>query len=339
MAEYDYDLITLGAGSGGVRASRLAAQTGAKVAVVEVSRVGGTCVLRGCVPKKLLVIGAHYAEDFADAQGYGWDMGEARFDWPTLIHHKNQELDRLNGIYVRLLRDAGVELIEGRGILADPHTVEVDGKRLTARLILVATGGWPSLPQVPGIEHAITSNEALDLERQPKRLVIVGGGYIAVEFAGLFNALGSKVTQIIRGDTVLRGFDQDIRTTLGAEMTKKGVDLRAQSVVRSIEPCEGGFSVRLEGIETVEADCVFYATGRAPNSKGLGLEEAGITLDSKGAVMVDEYSRTAVPHIYAVGDVTNRMNLTPVATAEARCFVETALRNNPLAMDYDNIPS
>jgi glutathione reductase (NADPH) len=340
MASYDFDLITLGAGSGGVRASRLASQAGRRVAVVEDSRVGGTCVMRGCVPKKLLVYGAHFAEDITDALGYGWNIGEVRFDWARLIAAKNAELNRLEGVYTRILRDNGVTLIEGRGTLRDRHTVEVGGKPYTAETILIATGGRPVLPQeVPGIEYAITSNEALDLMQLPERMVIVGGGYIAVEFAGIFNALGVKVTQVLRGDTVLRGFDQDVRAALAEEMVRKGVELRCETVVRSIERSERGYSVRLSGDETVEADLVLYATGRAPNTGGLGLEEAGVTLDERGAVVVDQYSRTAVDNIWAVGDVTDRMNLTPVALAEGRAFVATALLGQPTTTDYENVPS
>ena len=339
MTRYDYDLITIGAGSGGVRASRMAAATGARVAVCEELRVGGTCVLRGCVPKKLLVYGAHFAEDLKDAAGYGWSVGATAFDWPRLIAAKNAELDRLHGIYVRLLREAGAEMIDGRARLADPHSVEVGGRTITGERILIATGGWPSLPALPGIEHAITSNEALDLPQLPGRMVIVGGGYIAVEFAGIFNALGVAVSQVLRADTVLRGFDQDVRTALAIELVRKGVDLRCESVVRGIEPCPGGLSVRLAGGEMIETDVVMYATGRAPKTAGLGLEQAGLALTAAGAVVVDDWSRSSVPHIYAVGDVTDRVNLTPVAIAEARCFVETVFRGNPMRMDYEAIPS
>lgn len=344
MARYDYDLITLGAGSGGVRASRLAASYGARVAVAEESRVGGTCVIRGCVPKKLLIYAAHFAEDFEDAAGYGWMVGERHLDWYSLIARKNAEIDRLNGLYQRILRDNGATILEGRGRLVDPHTVEVAGRRHTAERILIATGGRPHLPAIPGIEYAITSNEALELPHLPKRLVIVGGGYIAVEFAGIFNAVGVKVTQILRGDTVLRGFDQDVRSALSAEMVRKGIDLRCETTVRSIERTESGaLSLRLAGTlaggEELQCDGVMYATGRRPNTDGLGLVEAGVALDDNGAVVVDGWSRTSVPHIYAVGDVTDRINLTPVAIAEGRCFAETVYNNNPLQADYDNVPS
>lgn len=343
MADFDYDLITLGAGSGGVRASRLAAGYGARVAICEESRVGGTCVIRGCVPKKLLVYGAHFAEDFADAAGFGWTVGETSFDWQRLIANKNAEIDRLNGIYERILDDSGVTILRGRARLTGPHTVEVDGKSYTAANILIAVGGWPSLPDIPGIEHAITSNEALDLPALPQRMVIVGGGYIAVEFAGIFNALGVQVTQIIRGDTLLRGFDQDIRTALASEMVNKGVDLRCETTVRSIKKLPNGqFSLRLAGGlsgEVIDTDLVMYATGRRPKTAGLGLEEVGVQLDRSGAIIVDEQNRSSVPHIYAVGDVTDRVNLTPVAIAEGRSFAETLFNDNPMTVDYENIAS
>ncbi|MBI2235563.1 MAG: glutathione-disulfide reductase [Magnetospirillum sp.] len=339
MAEYDFDLITLGAGSGGVRASRLAALAGKRVAVVEESRVGGTCVMRGCVPKKLLVMGAHFAEDLADARGYGWDIGPVSFDWARLIAAKNAELNRLEGVYTRILRDTGVALLEGRGSLADNHTVEVGGAHYTAATILVATGGRPHLPEVPGIEHAISSNEALDLMQLPERVAVVGGGYIAVEFAGIFNALGVQVVQVLRGDTLLRGFDQDVRIALAKEMIHKGVDIRCETAVRSIEKGAKGYSLRLSGAETLQADLVLYATGRRPNSDGLGLAEAGVGLDDRGAVVVDTFSRTSVDNIWAVGDVTNRVNLTPVALAEAQAFVATAFQARPTAVDHAGIPS
>lgn len=340
MARYDFDLITIGAGSGGVRASRLAASYGARVAVCEESRVGGTCVIRGCVPKKLLVYGAHFAEDFADAAGFGWTIGEARFDWPALIARKNAEIDRLNAVYMRILRENGVSVLDGRARLADAHTVEIAGERHTAERILIAVGGWPRLPDIPGIEHAVTSNEALELPELPRRMVVVGGGYIAVEFAGIFNALGVEVTQILRADTILRGFDQDIRTGLAEEMRKRGVNLLCESVVRSIEKTPAGaYSLRLAGGELLETDLVMYATGRAPKTGGLGLAESGVALNGNGAVIVDEASRSNLPHVYAIGDCTDRVNLTPVAINEGRCFAETLYNDNPIGMDYENVPS
>ncbi len=339
MAAYDFDLITLGAGSGGVRASRMAAQAGRKVAVVEESRLGGTCVMRGCVPKKLLVIGAKFAEELTDSLGFGWSMEGADFDWARLVSAKNEELQRLEGVYGRLLKDAGVTVVEGRGTLLNAHAVQVGLKVYTAETILVATGGRPSLPDVPGIEHAVTSNEALDLMQLPERVVIVGGGYIAVEFAGIFNALGVGVTQVLRGDTLLRGFDADIRATLAEEMIGKGVDLRTTTQVRAIQRRGHGYGVELSDGQTLEADLVMYATGRVPNTEGLGLERAGVVLNSKGAVMVDALSRTSVRNIWAVGDVTDRVNLTPVAINEAMAFVRTAFLGQATAMDYENIPS
>ena len=345
MSAFDFDFFVIGAGSGGVRASRMAAAAGARVAIAEELRVGGTCVLRGCVPKKLLVIGSHFAEDLADAAGYGWTIGDAAFDWPSLIAAKNRELDRLNGVYLRLLKDSGVTVINGRARLAGRQAVEIGGRRMTAERILVAVGGWPSLPAIPGIEHAITSNEALELPQLPKRLAVVGSGYIAVEFAGIFNALGVEVTEILRADTVLRGFDQDVRQTLAEEMTKKGIALRTGTRVRAIERrADHALDLHLiDGTDapcgTVTADAVLYATGRSPNTRDLGLEEVGVGLDGQGAIIVDTASRTTVDSIFAVGDVTNRVNLTPVAIAEARCLVETQFGGKPRVMDYDNIPS
>ena len=339
MSGFDFDLVTIGAGSGGVRASRMAARLGKRVAVAEESRVGGTCVMRGCVPKKLLVMGAHMAEDIADAAGFGWDVGEVSFDWARLVSAKNVELNRLEGVYNRILRDSGVAVLEGRGTVVDGHTVEVAGKRYSAENILIATGGRPSLPKIPGIEHAITSNEALDLLQLPKSMVIVGGGYIAVEFAGIFNALGVKVTQILRGEATLRGFDQDIRAALDEALVAKGVDLRRETQVLSIEKVAGGYDLRLSGDETLRVDLVMYATGRAPNTNGLGLVDVGVQMDENGAIVVDEFSHTSVPSIWAIGDVTDRMNLTPVALAEGMALVQTLFLGNPTTVDYSNIPT
>ena len=343
MATYDYDLITIGGGSGGIRASRLAASLGARVAVIEESRLGGTCVMRGCVPKKLLVIGSHFADGFEDAHGFGWSVGDVAFDWPKLIASKNAELDRLEGVYHRILRENGVDLIEGRGRVADAHTVEEDGaagaKTLTAERILIAVGGWPATPDIPGIEHVISSNEALDLPELPGRIVIVGGGYIAVEFAGIFNSLGSQVTEIIRGGNILRGFDNDVRDFLAEEMEKRGVKIERDCVVRSIEKTGTGYSVRTRHEEVIEADCVMYATGRAPNTQGLGLAEAGVKLNEKGAVEVDDGFRTAVASIYALGDVTDRVNLTPVALGEGQVLARNLFGGADLKMDYADIPT
>lgn len=344
MPQYDYDMITIGGGSGGVRASRFAAsQYGVKTAVVENLRIGGTCVMRGCVPKKLLVYGAHFAEDFEDAAGYGWDAGAPAFDWPRLIANKNKELDRLEGVYHRLLRDAGVNELTGTGRVIDAHTVEVagpDGTRTcTAKYILIATGGWPSLPDTPGIEHAITSNEALDLEALPKRVAIVGGGYIAVEFAGIFNGLGAETHVIIRGDNILRGFDAAVRDALREEMAKKGVAIHQETTVQSIEKTASGYSLRLNGDETLDVDAVMYATGRAPNTKGLGLEDAGVEMTAKGAVKVNDFFQTSQPSIYALGDVIDRVQLTPVALAEGMAVAHTLFGGKPTKVDYADIPT
>ncbi len=339
MPEYDYDLITIGAGSGGVRASRMAAQMGARVAIAEESRVGGTCVLRGCVPKKLLVYAGHFADDFEDATGYGWTLPEPQFDWPKLIAAKDKELDRLNGVYLRILSENNVDILDGRGVIIDEHTVEVAGKNYTAKNILVAVGGWPSTPDVPGIEHVISSNEALDLKELPKRIIIVGAGYIAVEFAGIFHSLGVDVTLVLRADTILRGFDKDICMCLAAEMKKRGITLKTQSVVRGIEKQGDEYSMRLAGGEILETDLVMYATGRKPNTANLGLEEVGVQMNDKGAIVVDEYSSTDVDSIWAVGDVTDRANLTPAAIAEGAAFAQTVFNNNPTRVDHSNIPT
>ncbi len=339
MSEFDYDLITIGAGSGGVRASRMAAQMGARVAIAEESRVGGTCVLRGCVPKKLLVYAGHFADDFEDAAGYGWTLDEPQFDWPKLIAAKDKELDRLNGVYLRILKDNNVDLLDGRAVIADAHTVEIGGRSYSANHILVAVGGWPSTPDIPGIEHVISSNEALDLKELPKSIIIVGAGYIAVEFAGIFHSLGVDVTMVLRADTVLRGFDEDLRVCLAAEMEKRGIKLKTESVVRSIEKQGDIYSLRLAGGEILETDLVMYATGRKPNTSGLGLEEVGVKMNEKGAIIVDAYSSTHVDNIWAVGDVTDRANLTPVAIAEGAAFAETAFNRNPTKIDHTNIPT
>ena len=339
MAKFDYDLITIGAGSGGVRASRLAGKYGARVAVIEESRYGGTCVMRGCVPKKLLVMGAHFAQHFEDAVGFGWTVQGATHDWAKMIAAKDKELERLEGVYKRILRDAGVTLIDGRGVVADGHTVEVGGKRITAEKILVAAGGWPVIPDFPGHEHVITSNEGLDLKQRPQRIVIVGGGYIAVEFAGIFNALGSEVTMMIRSGQLLRGFDQDVRATLGEELEKKGIKIRRDCIIRSVEKKGAAYSVMYDLGEEQIADCVMVATGRAPNTAKLGLKETGVKLNAKGAVAVDEWNRSSVDSIFAVGDITDRVNLTPVAINEGRVFAENFFNKKPMTLDYSNIAS
>ncbi len=340
MSEH-FDFFVIGAGSGGVRASRLAAATGAKVAIAEELRVGGTCVLRGCVPKKLLVIGSHFANDFEDARAYGWDLGgEPSLDWPRLIAAKNKELDRLHQIYLGILDRNKVTLVNGRATVTGPKSVSAGGKTITADTILVATGGWPSLPQIPGIEHAITSNEALELPSLPKRIAIIGSGYIAVEFAGIFASMGASVTQIFRAGKVLRGFDEDVRSHLQDEMGKRGVTLLAGRQVTSIaKRADGGLELTLDDGSAVACDQVLYATGRAPNTRGLGLEQAGVELTANGAIRVDAYSQTSVPSIHAIGDVTDRMALTPVAIGEAHCLVDTLFNGRKRAMSYENVPS
>src|SRR5712692_7582352 len=304
----------------GPPSSRRAGTYGARVGICEDSRVGGTCVIRGCVPKKLLVYGAQFADAFADAAAYGWTAAPPVHDWASLIAAKNKEIGRLEGVYHKLLKDSGVKLIEGRGRLVDPHTVEIDGERYTAANILVATGAHPVLPAIPGIEHAITSNEALDLAALPRRIVIVGGSYIAVEFAGIFHSLGAEVTLACRRDELLGGFDDDVRVTLAQELRTRGIAIRARTDITRIDKRDHGCDLATAKGETLSADLVMYATGRRPNTRGIGLEEAGVRLNASGAVTIDTWSRSAVPHIYAVGDVTDRLNLTPVAIAEGRAL-------------------
>ena len=338
--QFDFDLLTIGAGSGGVAGSRRAAVYGARVGICEDDRVGGTCVIRGCIPKKLLVYGAHVAEEMADAAGFGWTIPTPSFSWSNLIAAKDREIDRLNGIYLGLLAGAGAELIEGRGRIVAPHTVEIGDRTVTAQRILVATGSHAVLPPTPGIEYAITSNEALTLAELPKRIVIVGGGYIAVEFAGIFNALGSDVTLVVRGDAVLKGFDADVRSHLTDELVRSGVTVVAGAVVDRIEKVDRRLRAHLHNSAAMlNADQILYAVGRAPNTDGLGLREAGVHLGPLNAIVVDEWSRTNVDHIYAVGDVTNRMNLTPAAIAEARAFAETAFNDNPTRFDPSRTPT
>ncbi|MBW1844207.1 MAG: FAD-dependent oxidoreductase, partial [Deltaproteobacteria bacterium] len=319
MAEFDYDLFVIGAGSGGVRASRVAASLGARVAVAEESDLGGTCVNLGCVPKKLFVYAAHFRDDFEDAAGFGWSLGDRSFDWPTLVANKDREIARLNEIYRRLLVDAGVDLIEARARVHDAHTLEVGGKTITAANILIATGSQPSMPDLPGIELALSSDQIFHLSELPRRVVVVGGGYIAVEFAGIFHALGVETTQLYRGPLFLRGFDDDVRKFLASEMRARDLDLRFETNVASIEKVAGGLRATLEDNSVLETDAILYATGRVPKTRGIGLEEAGVALDAKGAVSVDAFSRSSVPSIWAIGDATDRINLTPVAIHEGTC--------------------
>ena len=339
MSKYDFDLFVIGAGSGGVRAARIAAGHGARVGICEESRVGGTCVIRGCVPKKLMVYAAHFAEDFEDARGYGWEVGESRFSWPRLIRAKDAEIDRLNQVYLRLLADSGVTLYSERGSMAGPHEVRVGDRTVSAEHILIATGGRPWKPEVPGAELSITSDEVFHLEQLPPRVAVVGGGFIACEFAGIFNGLGSRVTQLYRGEAVLRGFDGDVRRVVSAELRNKGVDLRLESDVERIVKTSDGLRIDLQGGECIEVDQVLYATGRVPNVRGLGLPEVGVEVRADGRVVVDEMSRTSVEHIYAVGDVTSRVNLTPVAIYEGHAFADSVFGGMERPVNHEYVPS
>jgi glutathione reductase (NADPH) len=344
MAEskYDYDLFVIGAGSGGVRAARLAALSGARVGIAEEDRVGGTCVVRGCVPKKFMVYASEFAAHAKTAEGYGWSASAATFDWPAFIAKKDTEIARLSGIYVANLAKAGADLVHGKAVLKDAHTIEIQGEHaqtITADKILVSVGGWPTKPDVPGVEHAITSNEAFHLETLPKSIVIVGGGYIAVEFAGIFNGLGVETTLVYRGANILRGFDDDMRAHLAGEIEKKGIKVILGCEHESIEKTDKGLISHMKTGQPIESDVVMFATGRAPYTGGIGLEAAGVKLNEKGAVVVDKFSRTSVDNIWAVGDVTDRINLTPVAIREAAAFVETEFRDNPISFDHEHVAS
>jgi glutathione reductase (NADPH) len=335
----EYDLFVIGGGSGGVRAARMAAQRGARVALAEAGALGGTCVNLGCIPKKLYSYAAHYGEAFEESHGFGWHGEAPSFDWETLKRNRAIEIMRLNGVYEKLLIGAGVQLLHGRARLADEHTVELAGERLRAGHVLVATGGAPHPPEFPGHELAISSNEMFDLEPFPRRLLVIGGGYIACEFASIFNGLGSRVTQLHRGTQVLRGFDDDIRAFVAAEMAKKGVDIRLDAQVTSLQRGAGGLLARLADGSTLEVDAVLAATGRWPNAVGLGLEQAGVRTSERGAIVVDERFRTSVPHILAVGDVIDRVQLTPVALAEAMAVVDHLFGDGRRTVDYGNIPT
>lgn len=341
MSGFDYDLFVIGAGSGGVRAGRIAARYGARVAVAEEYRVGGTCVIRGCVPKKLFVYASKFAEEFEDAVGFGWTTSKVSFDWWTLVENKNREIDRLNKAYIRNLEAAGAELILERATVEDAHTVRLaSGRKVTARYILVATGATPFVPRhLPGHELAITSNEAFNLESLPSRIVIVGGGYIAVEFAGIFSGLGVETVLVCRGEQILRGFDDDLRNHLAAEMKKKGIELRTRADVAAIERSGDGVRVSLNDGTGFGAGQIMFATGRIPNVMDLGLDKAGVELTPHYAVKVDDYSQTSVPSIYAVGDVTNRANLTPVAIREGHAFADTVFGGKPAKVDHSLIPT
>jgi glutathione reductase (NADPH) len=340
-ATYDYDLFVIGAGSGGVRAARIASGHGARVAIAEEHRVGGTCVIRGCVPKKLLVYGSHFAEDLKDAQKFGWTVGETSFSWPALRDSVLGEVTRLEGIYGETLANNNVTVYKSLAKLVGPHEIELaDGQRISAGHILIATGGWPVRPDVPGAEHGITSNEVFHLEAMPKRVVIAGGGYIANEFAGIFNEFGAQVTLVNRGDTILRGYDEQIRDRLLQISMTKGIQFRFNCPFERIDKGEDGtLTIKLAGADPFEADLLLFATGRAPRSQGLGLEELGVEMAANGAIKVDDYSKTNVDHIYAVGDVTDRVQLTPVAIREGHAFADTVFGGRPVKVDHSNIPT
>ena len=340
---FDYELLTIGAGSGGVAATRRAGNYGVRAAICEEDRVGGTCVLRGCIPKKLFVYASHFSEDFKDSKNYGWSVSDVTFDWETLVRNKDAELERLHGIYNKMLDDASVDVISGRAGFIDEHNVEVregDTSRIvSAETILVATGGWAIKPPISGLESALTSTEAFDLSEFPERMVILGGGYIAVEFAGIFSKLGVAVTEVIRAKHVLRGFDDDLRHHLQREMIREGITVKAEVNVNAVQKVSDVYRVELSDGGVIEADQLLCALGRAPNTLALGLDEAGVEKLGNGAIKVDAWSRTSVPNIYAVGDCTDRVTLTPVAIAEGRAFADTLYNNQPKTVDYENIAS
>ena len=342
MTDIDVDLFVIGAGSGGVRAARIASGHGARVMVAEEYRVGGTCVIRGCVPKKLLVYAARFSGEFEDAAGYGWSVEEPVFDWGTLIANKDREIARLEAAYTANLERSKVEIVKSRAVLEDAHTVRLvaTGEKVRAKKILIATGAAPHLgAEIAGLEHVISSNEAFHLEELPKRILIQGGGYIALEFAGIFNGLGSEVTLVYRGENILRGFDDDVREHLRAEMERRGIKIITRQTVDAVEKVDHGCCVELSNRKSFMVDRVMFATGRWPNVKNLGLEAAGVKLAKNGGIAVDEFSRTSVPHIYAIGDVTNRINLTPVAIREGHAFADTVFGGRPVAVDHANVPT
>lgn len=340
MSRFDFDLFTIGAGSGGVRASRVSAGYGAKVAVAEERYFGGTCVNVGCIPKKLFSYAAHYREDFHDAAGFGWNAPQPSFHWPTLVANKDKEISRLNGIYERILENAGVTILKDRATILDAHHVDCGGKTYSARHILVATGSWPTTPEFPGRELAITSNEAFFLPELPASIIVIGGGYIAVEFASIFSGLGVPTTLVYRGARLLRNFDADLGVRLAEEMTKKGVSIRFESDIATLKKAaSGSIGVTYKDGSNSETGAVMFATGRKPNTRNLGLEAAGVRLGSGGAIEVDRYLKSSVDSIHAIGDVTDRINLTPVATAEGMALAKTLFREQPTSLDYENIPT
>jgi glutathione reductase (NADPH) len=340
VADFDFDLFVIGGGSGGIRAARVAAAEGARVGLAEEYRYGGTCVVRGCIPKKLMVYAAEFADAFEDAAGYGWSLGERSFDWARFIAAKDAEIARLEALYHDGLRRAGVHLCGARATVLDPHRVRIaTGAEYSAKHLLIATGGAPFVPDLPGAELGITSNEMFGLETQPRRMIVVGGGYVACEFAGIMNGLGTRVTQLYRGDQILRGFDDDLRDHLADAMRARGIALEIQRDVVAIERGDDGLKVALDNGETHVVDQVLFATGRRPNSAGMGLEDLGVGIGANGAIAVDEWSQTAVPSIYAVGDVTDRFALTPVAIHEGQAFAETVFGGRPRPTDHRLIPT
>ncbi len=339
MNGYDVDLFVIGAGSGGVRAARMAAGLGVRVAIAENQYLGGTCVNVGCVPKKLFVYASHFREDFAAAKGFGWTTSEPIFDWSRLLAQKNREIHRLQGIYEGLLDNSGVQVITGQAQIINEHTVVIGEQCFRCERILIATGAQPSVPDIPGKEFVVTSNEMFALETLPERILIVGGGYIAVEFAGIMHGLGVKTTLCYRGDKLLRGFDDDVRDFIAQEMTKKGIDIRFNAEINCVEKNANGFIAHTSQDQIIQADLVLYATGRKPNTEDLGLKALGVEMDGSGVIKINQHYQTSIPSIYALGDVANRFNLTPVATAEAMAFVNQCYTSQPTFVDYDNIPT
>ncbi|HBY31239.1 MAG TPA: glutathione-disulfide reductase, partial [Bradyrhizobium sp.] len=342
MAEFDVDLFVIGGGSGGVRAARIAANYGAKVMVAEEYRMGGTCVIRGCVPKKLFVIGSHVHQEIEDAAGFGWNIGQISFDWATLVANKDKEIARLEAAYTTNVEKSGARIVKTRAVLEDAHTIRLaTGEKVTAKYILIATGGAPNHgPAVPGIEHVISSNEAFHLKELPKRIVIQGGGYIALEFAGIFAGFGSDVTVVYRGDNILRGFDEDVRKHVRAEMEKRGITIITGCTVTKVDKHGRDFTTHLSSGSSIASDQVMFAIGRHPNIAGLGLEAAGVAINpANGGIQVDGWSKTSVDNIYAVGDVTHRANLTPVAIREGHAFADTVFGKRPVQVDHATIPT
>jgi glutathione reductase (NADPH) len=336
----EVDLFVIGGGSGGVRAARFAANFGARVAIAESGRFGGTCVNVGCIPKKLFSYAAHFRDDFGDAADFGWTVGRTHFDWPTLVANKDREIARLNGVYERLLANAGVEILRGRARLLDARTVEVDGSRWRANYVLVATGGWPQMPAIPGAEHAVSSNEIFALERLPRRAVVVGGGYIALEFASIFNGFGVETTLAYRGPRLLRHFDAELGARIAEELAKKGVRVRLNAAPQSIaRGADGVLETAFSDGAQVRADLALFATGRVPNTRGFGLEAAGVKCAQDGRIIVDRMLKSNIDSIYAIGDAANEHNLTPVATAEGMAVARTLFNDEPTPMDYENIPT